>query len=462
MVFSDLIFLYFFLPIFFVCYFLVKNRFKNFVLLFFSLIFYGWGEPKFLFLMVISVLQTYIFGILIEKYRYTKLKNVFSLISIVLSFSLLVIFKYADFIIGSINSVFSSSVPLVHLALPIGISFYTFQTASYIIDVARGETKAQRSFVNLAAYVTMFPQLIAGPIVRYSDINERLENRNHTIDGIGDGITRFVIGLSKKVLISNQLYAVCDAFKTTSEPSVLFYWLYAVAYTLHIYFDFSGYSDMAIGLGKVFGFDFLENFNYPYISKSITEFWRRWHISLGTWFKDYVYIPLGGSRCKKPRAAFNIFVVWMFTGLWHGAAWNFVLWGIFYAVLLMGEKFLYGKLLEKTKILKHVYVLLAVIIGFVLFDSPTLSDTLNSVASLFFLKGLPIVSNQAIYYLKSYALILIVSAVGSTPLLKNAVGKIKESRFIYTVKPIFICLLLVLCTAYIIDGSFNPFLYFRF
>ncbi len=462
MVFSDLIFLYFFLPIFFICYFLVKDRFKNFVLLLFSLIFYGWGEPKFLFLMVLSVLQTYIFGILIEKYRFTKLKNVFFITSIVLSFSLLVIFKYADFIIGSINNVLSANIPLVHLALPIGISFYTFQTVSYVIDVYRGDTKAQYSFINLAAYVTMFPQLIAGPIVRYSDINECLERRSHTISGIGDGILRFFIGLSKKVLISNQLYAVCNAFKTTSEPSVLFYWLYAISFTLHIYFDFSGYSDMAIGLGKVFGFNFLENFNYPYISKSITEFWRRWHMSLGTWFKDYVYIPLGGSRCKKSRAAFNIFVVWMLTGLWHGAAWNFVLWGIFYAVLLMGEKFLYGKFLQKTKVLKHIYVLLAVIIGFVLFDSSTLNETVNTVASLFFTKGLPIISNEAVYYLKSYGLILIVSAVGSTPLLKNVVGKIKETRFIYTVKPIFIGVLLILCTAYIIDGSFNPFLYFRF
>ncbi len=462
MVFSDLIFLYFFLPIFFICYFLTKNRYKNLVLLLFSLIFYGWGEPKFLFLMIISVLQTYIFGILIEKYRYTKLKNVFFITSVVLSFSLLVIFKYADFIIGSINSVFSSSIPLLYLALPIGISFYTFQTVSYIIDVYNGKAATQHSFVNLAAYITMFPQLIAGPIVRYSDINERLENRTHTLDGASDGILRFTVGLSKKVLISNQLYAVCSAFKNSSEQSVLFFWLYAVSFTLHIYFDFSGYSDMAIGLGKVLGFDFLENFNYPYISKSITEFWRRWHMSLGTWFKDYVYIPLGGSRCKKPRAAFNIFVVWMLTGLWHGAAWNFVLWGIFYALLLMGEKFLYGKLLQKTKVLKHIYVLLAVIIGFVLFDAPTLSAAVGTVASLFFAKGLPLVSQEAIYYLKSYGLILIVSAIGSTPLLKNAAERIKETRFGYTVKPIFICLLLILCTAYIIDGSFNPFLYFRF
>lgn len=462
MVFSDLIFLYFFLPIFFICYFLVKDRFKNFVLLLFSLVFYGWGEPKFLFLMVLSVLQTYIFGILIEKYRYTKLKKILFVTSIVLGFSLLVIFKYADFIIGSINWVFTSNIPLVHLVLPIGISFYTFQTVSYVIDVYRGDTKAQYSFINLAAYITMFPQLIAGPIVRYSDVNQQLENRAHTLDGAADGILRFIIGLSKKVLISNQLYAVCNAFKSTSEPSVLFYWLYAISYTLHIYFDFSGYSDMAIGLGKVFGFDFLENFNYPYISKSITEFWRRWHMSLGTWFKDYVYIPLKGSRCKKPRAAFNIFVVWMLTGLWHGAAWNFVLWGIFYAILLLGEKFVYGRFLEKTKVLKHIYVLLAVIIGFVLFDSPTLSVTLNSVASLFFAKGLPLVTSEAVYYLKSYGLILIISAVGSTPLLKSLATKIKETQFGYTIKPIFISLLLILCTAYIIDGSFNPFLYFRF
>lgn len=466
MVFSDLVFLYIFLSVFLIVYFLSPKRFKNFVLLFFSLIFYGWEEPKLLFLMLFSVLQGYIFGLLIEKHQGTKLSKTLASVSIVLSFCILFVFKYANFFIDSFNLIFPRTLPLLKIALPVGISFYTFQLLSYVIDVYRGTNRAQRSFVNLAAYITMFPQLIAGPIVRYNNIAERLENRTVNIKYAADGIKRFVFGLSKKVLIANQLYGLCEAFKESDDKSVLFFWVYAIGYTLHIYFDFSGYSDMAIGLGKILGFDFLENFNYPYISKSISEFWRRWHISLGTWFKDYVYFPLGGNRVKKPRLCFNLFVVWMLTGLWHGAAFNFLLWGVMYAVLLINEKLWLGKLLEKAKGIRHLYVLLFVILGFVLFDAQSLSEAAKNIGAMFFSGDFSVVSASTLYYLKSYAVILVLAIIGSTPLPKKLYEKLSRYKKISLVlniaEPIAICLLLILSTAYIADGSFNPFLYFRF
>ena len=467
MVFSSIPFLYYFLPAVIAVYFIAPRCLKNAVLLVFSLGFYAWGEPRFVWFMLISIAQGYVLGLLIEKFRDKKrLKALFTALSCVISIGLLVYCKYADFFIGNFNTITGLSLPLLGIALPIGISFYTFQILSYTIDVARGNVAAQKNPINLGAYVAMFPQLIAGPIVRYSDIAEQLEHRTHSVEKIALGSRRFVIGLAKKILIANQLGELINTFKASGDKSVLFMWLYAVAYAIHIYFDFSGYSDMAIGLGKIFGFEFAENFNYPFISKSATEFWRRWHMTLGSWFRDYVYIPMGGNRVSKPRWFFNIFVVWMLTGFWHGAAWTFILWGLFFAVLLMAEKLLYLKRLEKMKILPHIYKILFVAVSFVLFDSASVGSALKSIGAMFGLSGLPLVSFEAGYYLRSYFVILLLGIVGSTPLLKNCIARIQAKpageKVINILEPAALLLLLMLCTGYLVDGSFNPFLYFRF
>lgn len=465
MVFSGIPFLYYFLPWMLLAYFIAPKSLKNAVLLLASLIFYGWGEPKYLIFMVLAILQGYFFGLLIEKHRNTGRSRLYLAASVVLSLGLLCYCKYADFFIANFNAVTGLSLPLLNIALPIGISFYTFQIISYTVDVYRGMA-AQRNLVDLAAYIAMFPQLIAGPIVRYSDIADSLVNRFHTISAAAEGARRFVLGLGKKVLIANTLGELCGLFKASDEKSVLFFWLYAAAYTMHIYFDFSGYSDMAIGLGRVLGFRFMENFNYPYISGSITEFWRRWHISLGSWFRDYLYIPLGGNRVTKWRWYLNIFIVWMSTGLWHGAAWNFVMWGLMFALLLVIEKQWLLKPLEKAGPVKHIYVMLTVMLSFVLFDAVNISDAAATVAALFGGGNYPAVSPEALYYLRSYGLILIIAAIGCTPLAAKAVKAIgqKETgkKVLSVAEPVFLALLLMVCTAYLVDGSFNPFLYFRF
>lgn len=466
MLFSSIPFLYYFLPCVMLLYFLAPRKLKNSVLLLSSLFFYGWGEPKYLVLMLISITQGYVFGILIEKFREKKLSKLFLILSILFSFAMLGYCKYADFFISSFNALTGLSIPLLKIALPIGISFYTFQTVSYVIDVYRRDVKAQRNYINLAAYISMFPQLIAGPIVRYSDIAAQLENRTHSLSDAALGVRRFVIGLSKKILIANVLGELVDIFKNSNEKSVLFCWIYAIAYTLHIYFDFSGYSDMAIGLGHVFGFRFLENFNYPFISRSITEFWRRWHMSLGSWFRDYLYIPLGGNRVPLGRWIFNIAVVWAATGLWHGAAWNFVLWGVFFAILLVAEKLWLSKFLEKSRALGHAYVMLLVVISFVLFDASSLSGAVSTVGAMFGAGGLPASSFEALYYLRSYAVVLILAAIGSTPLPKRIIERVRGTKggaaLLNAAEPILLVALLAVCTAFLIDGSFNPFLYFRF
>ncbi len=407
--------------------------------------------------MIITILVGYVLGILTEKH--CKYKKVYLVFAILFSLGTLGYFKYADFFITNFNAATGLSVPLLRIALPIGISFYTFQILSYNIDVYWGNVKAQKNILHLATYITMFPQLIAGPIVRYKDVALQLENRTHSIDKIGLGVRRFILGLSKKILIANVLGELCEIFRQSNEKSVLFYWMYAIAFSLHIYFDFSGYSDMAIGLGKIFGFDFIENFNYPYISKSITEFWRRWHMSLGTWFRDYVYIPMGGSRVKPVRLLFNIAVVWMLTGFWHGAAWNFVLWGVFFAVLLVVEKLFLLKQLEKSKIVSHIYVLLLVVISFVIFNATSLAQIGQDIGGMFGAGNIPLVSAETIYYLKSYGFIFVLGLIGSTPLPKKLVGKMKVTPY---VEPVALLILLVVVTAYLVDGSFNPFLYFRF
>lgn len=466
MLFSSIPFLYYFLPCVLILYFVVPKCLKNTVLLLSSLVFYAWGEPKYVLLMAVSITLGYVFGLLIEIWRGTKLSKLFLILSIVTSLGLLGYFKYADFFIANFNAATGLSVPLLKIALPIGISFYTFQILSYTVDVYRGEVKAQRNYISLAAYVALFPQLIAGPIVRYSDIAAQLESRTHSFSNVALGTRRFILGLAKKVLIANALGELCDIFKESNDKSVLFFWLYAIAFTLHIYFDFSGYSDMAIGLGKIFGFDFLENFDYPYISGSITEFWRRWHMSLGSWFRDYVYIPLGGNRVSKARWFLNIFIVWMLTGFWHGAAWNFIVWGLFFAILLIIEKLWLLKPLKKSKVLSHIYVMFFVIISFVIFNAADIKEAFSYIGGMFGAGGIPFISEEWLYYLRSYGVVLIVAIIGATPLVKKLVLSVKKKstgeKIMNIAEPIMLVALLLVITAYLVDGSFNPFLYFRF
>ena len=461
MLFSSIPFLFYYLPIVVAVYFLVPKTLKNGWLLLASLFFYGWGEPKYLLLMAASIGLFFGCGLAIEKTEKQSQKKFWLTVSVVLSLSLLAVFKYADFFISSVNAMTGMSLPLLKLALPIGISFYTFQCLSYTIDVYRGNVPAQKNIVSFGAYVALFPQLIAGPIVRYIDVARELENRTHSWEKFQLGLRRFLVGLAKKVLIANQLGQLTEIFRASGEKSVLFYWLYAVAFALHIYFDFSGYSDMAIGLGKIFGFHFIENFNYPYMSKSVAEFWRRWHMSLGSWFRDYVYIPLGGNRVSSRRWVLNVMVVWMLTGLWHGAAWNFVLWGLFYGVLLLTEKWI-PAITRLPAILRRVYVLLVTLIGFTLFNATSLQQALSDIGSLFGAGGVPLVTAESLYYLRSYFILLVAAVVGATPLVRDVANKISEKRIGAVLEPVLLTLLLLVCTAYLVDGSFNPFLYFRF
>ncbi len=466
MLFSSIPFLYYFLPSVLILYFIAPKKFKNTVLMLSSLVFYGWGEPKYVVLMIASIVIGYFSGLLIEAFSERKLSKVVLGFSVAINLGFLGYFKYADFFIENFNAVTGLSVSLLRIALPIGISFYTFQILSYTIDVYRKDAKAQKNIINLAAYITMFPQLIAGPIVRYSDIAKQLEERTHSFENFSKGIRRFVLGLGKKILIANSLGELCDIFKVSDDKSILFYWLYAIAFGLHVYFDFSGYSDMAIGLGRIFGFKFSENFNYPYISKSATEFWRRWHMSLGTWFRDYVYIPLGGNRVSKPKWFFNIFVVWFLTGFWHGAAWNFIIWGLIFAILLILEKVVLLKYLNKTKVLSRIYTLVAVGISFVIFNATDMKEAFSYIGAMFGAGNVPLVSTEFFYYLKSFAVTLIIGIIGATPIVKRTVEKIFEnnkiSKFIWILEPIGLVVLLAVMTAYLVDGSFNPFLYFRF
>ncbi len=461
MLFSSIPFLFYFLPVVLAVYFLVPVAWRNGVLLAFSLLFYAWGEPRYVILMVFTILLFYICGLAIEKSSSRTGKRVWLTISVTVSVALLGIFKYADFFIDSFNGIAGTDLPFLRLALPIGISFYTFQCLSYTIDVYRGTVTAQRNLVSFGAYVALFPQLIAGPIVRYVDVARQLENRNHSVQQAMLGARRFLTGLSKKILLANQFGQLTEIFRASGEKSVLFYWLYAVAFMLQIYFDFSGYSDMAIGLGKIFGFHFPENFDYPYLSRSITEFWRRWHMTLGGWFRDYVYIPLGGSRVSRLRWVFNILVVWMLTGLWHGAAWNFVLWGLLYAAFLLLEKWSAG-IQKLPEVLRHGYVLLVVLLGFVLFNAADLTQAAGDIAGLFGIGGVPLISGESLYYLRSYGILLVLGILGATPVVRNAAVRLSENRLGAVAEPVVLILLLIICCAYLVDGSFNPFLYFRF
>lgn len=462
MLFSSIPFLYYFLPVTLVLYFLAPKKLRNSVLLLVSLVFYAWGEPIYVFLMLGTILCGYILGLLIEKFRGGALSRLFMWLSVALDVAALAYFKYADFFIENFNAATGLSVPLLNIALPIGISFYTFQILSYTIDVYRGDVPAQKNPINLAAYITMFPQLIAGPIVRYSDVAHELSSRTHSVCQAAQGAGRFIIGLSKKVLIANQLGALVDIFRASQSRSVAFFWLYAAAFALQIYFDFSGYSDMAIGLGKLFGFNFCENFNYPFISKSITEFWRRWHMSLGTWFRDYVYIPLGGNRVSTPRWLFNILAVWMLTGFWHGAAWNFIVWGLFFAVFLVAEKLLWGKALSKSAVLSRIYTILVMLISFVIFNAADMREAISYLGAMFGAGDYPFINAEFLYYLRSYAVVLALGIIGATPLVKRFFTETRLGRRLQILTAPALVLLLVVITAYLVDGSFNPFLYFRF
>ena len=467
MLFSSVSFLYYFLPITLVLYFVSKDKYKNIILLLASLFFYFYGEPKYTVLMLISAFSAYIHGILIEKFREKGYSKLFLVSGLVVSLGILIVFKYMDFIIKNINYISNSNIKLLRLVLPIGISFYTFQGLSYIVDVYKKDAKVCRSFVDFATYVCLFPQLIAGPIVRYTTIEDELKNRTHSFDKFAYGVNRFVVGLAKKVILANNLGMIVDIMTKSNEKSVLSYWMVAIFFSLQIYYDFSGYSDMAIGLGRMFGFDFLENFNYPFISKSIKEFWRRWHISLSSFFRDYVYIPLGGNRVSRGRWIFNLLIVWSLTGLWHGDSWNFILWGLYFAILLIIENLFLQNILSKLPaLIQHIYAKFFIIISFVIFNNENIKDLWSSLYNMFNFRGLDLYNDFATYYLKSYTVLLIVSVIGATPILKNIIQKINKNvtgqKVISTINSILNIVLLVVVTAYLIDGSFNPFLYFRF
>ncbi len=461
MLFSSIPFLYYFLPGVILCYFLAPKNLKNGVLLIFSLLFYAWGEPRYVFLMLATIGLFYGCGLAIGKAKAKSWKQVWLIVSVVIGLGLLAVFKYADFFVSNFNAATGLSIPLLRLALPVGISFYTFQSLSYTIDVYRGNVPVQRNPIHFGAYVTLFPQLIAGPIVRYIDVVRELDNRAHNRENIAYGSRRFLLGLGKKILVADQFALLIKLFRQTQGQSVLFYWMYAIAFMLNIYFDFSGYSDMAIGLGRIFGFHFNENFNYPYISRSVTEFWRRWHISLGSWFRDYVYIPMGGNRVKRSRWVRNILTVWLLTGLWHGASWNFVLWGLLFAVLLLIEKWIPA--LQRLPVaFKHFYVLFFVCISFVLFNADTIAQAGADLRGMFGLTGIPFITGETIYYLKSFGVLFVLGIVCATPVVKHLACRIEKTPIGSVLEPILLIALLLLCTAYLVDGSFSPFLYFRF
>jgi len=457
MLFSSIVFLYLFLPVTLLLYYAVPTRWRNTVLLIASLLFYFYGEQKYILLLVLSSVSDYLHGLYIESHRGTNKAKYALISSIVINLGMLGIFKYTDFFIGTINSLVGTSIPLTGLPLPIGISFFTFQTMSYSIDVYRGEAHAERSFHSFATYVCLFPQLVAGPIVRYTDIGAELQERSLTLDRFALGVRRFSVGLGKKVLIANLLGELVSQYHAASTPTVLFAWVAAAAYALQIYYDFSGYSDMAIGLGHMLGFTFPENFRHPFCSASITEFWRRWHMTMSFWFRDYVYIPLGGNRCSNRRWIFNVMVVWALTGLWHGAALNFVAWGVGYGLILLAEKFLLGKLLDRIGPLRYVYQIFVTLIMFTLFRG---IDVLGTLGIMF--GGAALTNAATAYYLKSYAVILLIAAAGSTPIIAKLGRRIEGTKAVVILEPLMTAGLLLLSTAYLVDGSFNPFLYFRF
>ena len=461
MLFSSITFIYVFLPILLITYYITPTKYKNIILLIFSLLFYSLGEPKYIIILILSCIINYYLSKLLNK----KYKKIILIIAILYNIGQLFIFKYTDFFISNINTIFKSSISLTYIIMPIGISFFTFQALGYVIDVYNKNHKPAKSLLEFMTYISLFPQLIAGPIVRFSDIKNELTKRTINYEKISLGIKRFIIGLSKKVLLANIL----GEFTTlVIEESFVYSWLKPIFYTLQIYFDFSGYSDMAIGLGLMLGFNFLENFNYPLIANSITDFWRRWHISLSSWFRDYLYIPLGGNRVSTQKWIRNLLIVWFLTGFWHGANWNFIIWGLYFGILLIIEKLFIKSFLDKTKIIKYIYTLLIVIISFLIFSTTNINELFNSLKNMFLINNIPLINKTTIYYFRSYIVLLIISIISATPILKITINKIKQTKLnkiieVLEILEIFIYFgLLTLSTAYLIDESFNPFLYFRF
>lgn len=470
MIFSSIFFLFVFLPITLFLYYIVPWKLKNFMLLLCSLIFYAWGEPVYVLLMLFSIIFNYLSGIEIDGYREnenTKMLRYSFWFTVVVNLAILGFFKYYGFLINNLNTILPFEIPYKELSLPIGISFYTFQTLSYIIDVYKGVVPVQKNFVSFGAYVTMFPQLIAGPIVRYTDVDAQLSKRTHSLYKFGQGVSWFLRGLGKKVLLANNIGMTYDAIAAIlpAERSVLTAWIGCVAYAMQIYFDFGGYSDMAIGLGKMFGFEFIKNFDYPYISKSVTEFWRRWHISLGTWFREYVYIPLGGNRVSKAKHIRNILVVWMLTGFWHGAAWNFMLWGLYYGLLLLAEKlFLAPKLERLPQKVQQAYCFILVLFGWVLFFSPTLKDAFVYIGNMFGIGGSGFIDSTGLYYLTSNLILLVICALCSTPWLWKKFRRftLQKGKYPSVAAAVVYTAIFILSIAYLVNATYNPFLYFRF
>lgn len=466
MVFSSILFMFIYLPIILAVYYICPLKWRNFWLFIVNFVFYGWGEPVYIVLMLFSIFINYINGLFIEKYKKTDRKRAKAVlvVNIVINLSLLVFFKYFDLLANTLNQMVGSVLILpLNLALPIGISFYTFQTMSYPIDLYRGDTRVEKNFINFGSYVALFPQLIAGPIVRFKDIADQLRFRIHSPDKFSSGVRRFTVGLAKKVLIANNVGILWDTYAAmpASELTVVGSWLGIIAFTFQIYFDFSGYSDMAIGLGRMIGFEFLENFNYPYISKTVTEFWRRWHISLSTWFRDYVYIPLGGNRKGKRRQLLNILVVWALTGLWHGANWTFLVWGMYYAAFLIIEKLWLLKVLDRSpNFVGHIYTVLVVICGWVIFELDSLTKAGDYYSAMFGF-GNGFVTTADSYYLLSYGILLVIAALASSPLLKNLFYKLPQKVQTTAISALTV-ITLTICTAYLVDSTYNPFLYFRF
>lgn len=463
MVFSSISFLYYFLPLCILCYFLIPKKFRNFVLLIFSLFFYFYGESKYIIVLIFSCILNYYSGKLIIKYPMQK--KFWLIANLAINFGLLFYFKYFNFFITNINALFHTNFSLFHIIMPIGISFFTFQATSYVIDIYKGKIQPAKNVFDFATYLTLFPQLIAGPIVRYETVSQEMQNRTTSVSLVASGLKRFIIGLGKKVLLANLLGAFATSLETIATPTILSFWLKALAYTFQIYYDFSGYSDMAIGLGLVFGFHFLENFNYPLIASSITDFWRRWHISLSTWFRDYVYIPLGGNRAGKLKQMRNILLVWLITGLWHGASWNFVLWGLYFAVLLLLEKFVWQKFLDKHKVFAHITTFILILFSFIIFQTESITGIGLFFKNLFNFT-LPFTNVETNFYLRNYLVILLLAFIGMGPWIKNLYNKIATSKVgkkvLIVLEPIGLMILLFVITGYIIDDSYNPFLYFRF
>ena len=464
MVFSSLVFLFAYLPITLLIYYLVPRQGRNIFLFIINLIFYGWGEPKLVLLMVFNIFFNYMGGWLVDKYRQdAKKKKLFLILTCILDIGILAVFKYTGMITDTLNLLPFLNIPSLEISLPIGISFYTFQTMSYVIDVYRDDAPVSKSFINFGTYVALFPQLIAGPIVRYKDVAYQLTHRRETLEQFTTGVKLFMVGLGKKVLIANQMgNLTASVFATTDENGVLGTWVGIIAYTFQIYFDFSGYSDMACGLGNMLGFEFLKNFNYPYISKSITDFWRRWHISLSTWFKEYVYIPLGGNRKGKKRQIINLLIVWGLTGLWHGASWNFLLWGLYFGILLILEKFVLKKFLDKLpSAIQHIYTLFIVAIGWGIFYFTDIKE-LGAFFTDLFNFGNGLIGSQALTLLLSYLPILLAAAIASTPLASNLYNRLKDTKLIWIAEVLFCMIILAVSTASLVNQSYNPFLYFRF